>query len=135
MQHSLFCDLHNFLWLRLVGTLKAGEEEEDSVTCLINYCVVSRATPSFSGSANSSILWGRQLKGNKVSFVVRSKVVLFMFLNGFLKIFFDEYLSLWCLLLELVLDLMISKLFIYTKNEDDLSFTSYLLRLKYISNV
>ena len=40
--------------------------------------------------------------------IVCSKVVLFTFKKGFLKIFFSRYLSFWCKLPELVLDLLIS---------------------------
>ena len=35
-------------------------------------------------------------KGQKVFFIVRSKVVLFMFRQIFLKMFFCKYLSFWC---------------------------------------
>ena len=61
--------------------------------------------------------------------VVCSKVVFFMFRKGFLKIFFYKYLSFWCYFPGLVSDLPISKFFINTKNEDDLTSISHLLRL------
>ena len=54
-------------------------------------------------------------KIHKVFFIVRSKVVLFLFIKGFLNLLFGRYICFWCSLSELILDLMISKFFIYTK--------------------
>ena len=53
------------------------------------------------------------IKGHQGFFIVCLKVVLFMFRQGFLKIFLCVYLSFWCSHLELVSDLMISKRCIY----------------------